>query len=84
MRNFVDEALLFLVPFALFALFLVATKRKVLSRDAWRGPAPWLMLSGLIVVAASFLYAGITAQRNLGDYEPPHMENGRVVPGRFK
>lgn len=84
MRNFVDEALLFLVPFVLFALFLVVTKRKVMSKDAWLGPAPWLMLVGLVMIAASLLYAGITAKRNLGDYVPPHLENGRVVPGQFK
>lgn len=84
MRNFVDEALLFLVPFVLFALFLLATKRKVLARDAWLGPAPWLMLVGLVMIATSLLYAGISAKRNLGDYVPPYMDNGRVVPGQFK
>ncbi len=83
-RNFVDEFLLFLTPFALFALFLFVTKRQVMDKEAWRGPLPWLMLGGLLLMAASLLYAGITAERHLGDYEPPHMENGRIVPGRFK
>lgn len=83
-RQFVDEALLFLLPFLLFAGFLLLTRRRVMSADSWRGSAPWLVLAGLLLAASSLIYAGITAERNLGIYEPPRLENGKVIPGRFR
>lgn len=83
-RQFVDEALLFLLPFLLFAGFLALTRRQVMAAESWRGPAPWLVLAGLMLAASSLIYAGITAERNLGYYEPPRLENGNVVPGRFR
>jgi hypothetical protein len=30
------------------------------------------------------MITGITAERETGSFEPPRVENGRVVPGRFR
>ncbi len=84
MVRFLDDLLLFFVPFALFATYLIIVRRKVLDLDNWRSPAPWLTLAGLIFVTGSLFYAGLAVPRSTGAYEPPHMENGVLVPGRFK
>jgi hypothetical protein len=80
-RRFFYEALLFLLPFALYAAYLRLAKQE--ESDATR-KHPWTFLfaSGLALVAASFLIWGITeGAGQQGVYVPPHVENGRVVPG---
>ena len=80
-RRFFYEALLFLLPFALYAAYLRLAKED--ESDAKR-KHPWTFLfaSGLVLVAASFLIWGITeGPGQQGVYVPPHVEDGRVVPG---
>jgi hypothetical protein len=44
-----------------------------------------LFASGLALVAASFIIWGVTeGSGQQGVYVPPHLENGRVVPGRVE
>ena len=83
-RAFVEEALLFLLPFALFALYLVLRRRNPMSRAAWGGQMPWLVVAGLACVVAVLLATALTADRQTGAFEPSHMENGRLVPGQFR
>ena len=83
-RAFLGEALLFLVPFAFFALFLVIQRRNPLIWSHWSGPSFYLLAAGLGLIVASLVYGGITADRREGPFVPTHMENGRVVPGRFQ
>lgn len=78
------EAALFLLPFALFALLLVFQRKNPFRWAAWSDRAVGLVCAGLAVVIVSFLYGGITAERRSGPFEPTHVENGRVVPGRFQ
>ena len=78
------DLLLFLLPFALYAIFLRLEKR---DAEAPQRAYPWaaLFVSGLALVAASFIYWGITeGSGQQGVYVPPHVENGRVVPGRIE
>ena len=82
-RAFLEEGLLFLAPFACFALVLLAMRRNLLHPQSWSGPGPWLGMAGLLLVLASFVYAGLFGERHTGSFEPTHVENGRVVPGRF-
>jgi hypothetical protein len=44
----------------------------------------WLTIAGLAMVVVSLVAAGLLADRQTGAFEPTHLENGRVVPGRFK
>ena len=80
-RRILFEALLFLLPFALYGIYWR------LSNQDESAPArahPWTVLfaSGLALVAASFIIWGVTeGSGQQGVYVPPHVENGRVVPG---
>jgi hypothetical protein len=83
-RMVFGEALLFFLPFALFALFLILRRRNPFRVAAWSESTAWLVIAGLVCVVLAFLYTGITAERQTGAFEPPHLENGRVVPGQFR
>ncbi|MGI6245122.1 MAG: DUF6111 family protein [Pseudochelatococcus sp.] len=85
MTRAVFEALvLFLSPFVLFGIYLWLRRRSPLTREAWDGHIPWLMLAGLLTAIAGFLIAGLTAERHTGAYVPSHIEDGRLVPGHFR
>lgn len=83
-RTVFGEVLLFFVPFAVFALFLILRRRNPLHMAAWSDSTMWLVIAGLVCVIISFLYTGLTAERPTGAFEPPHVEDGRVVPGQFR
>jgi Family of unknown function (DUF6111) len=83
-RTVFGEVLLFFVPFAVFALFLLLRRRNPLHITAWNDSTAWLAIAGLVGVILGFLYTGLTAERSTGAFEPPHLENGRVVPGQFR
>lgn len=81
MRMILERAVLFALPFALFAAYVLIAHR-------WRGlraPAtPWIWLSiiGLLLVIASFLYVGFTdGETTKGIYVAPHWEDGKIIPG---
>ena len=84
LRAIIEEALLFLVPFGLFALYLALRRRNPLLWAHWEAQAGWLVIAGLGFVIAALLYTGLTAERHEGGFVPPHLENGRVVPGQFR
>lgn len=84
LRNLIEEILLFLLPFAAFATWLVVTKRNPLDFDHWSGRKFALAGIGIALAIASLLYAAYTADRHTGAYEPARMEDGRLVPGRFR
>jgi hypothetical protein len=83
-RAIFGESLLFFVPFVLFALFLILNRRNPLRLSAWSQSGYWLVIAGLVCVLAAFVVTGLTSERHIGAFEPPHMENGRVVPGQFR
>ena len=83
-RRLFFEALLFLLPFALYGAYWRLAKR---DENAPAHAHPWTILfaSGLVLVAASFLIWGITeGAGEQGIYVAPHVENGRVVPGHVE
>ena len=76
------DLLLFLLPFALYAAYLRLRKH---DEDAPAKQPSWtiLFVSGLVLVAASFVFWGLVEDANQrGVYVPPHLEDGRLVPGR--
>jgi hypothetical protein len=83
-RAVFGEALLFFLPFALFALYLVLRRRNPFTLAAWSGQVSWLVIAGLACAILALVVTGITAERRAGPYEPTHLENGRVVPGQFR
>lgn len=83
-RRIAFEVLLFLLPFALYGFYWRLSKREEVQP---KPDHPWTVLfaSGLALVAASFLIWGITeGSGQQGVYVPPHVENGRVVPGHVE
>ena len=83
-RAILEEALLFLIPFAAFALFLLIRRRNPLVWTSWSNQAVWLVITGLMLGVVALLITGLSADRQRGAFEPPHMENGRLVPGQFR
>lgn len=81
------EILLFLVPFALYAVFLLATRAGVLQWKVW--PASrlvWLGVAALVLVIASFVWFAHFSGVPVGTtYVPAHLdEQGNFVPGAWK
>jgi hypothetical protein len=85
-RPVFTELLLFLTPFALYAVFLWATKNNVLHPEHWPiSRIISLAIVAFLLVLGSFLYFANYAGAPPGaDYEPAHMENGKFVPGRTR
>ncbi len=85
-RPIAIEIALFLTPFALYALFLWAMRAGVLHPDAWSMQRlAWLAITALVLMIATFAwvveFAG--APPNAA-YVPPHMEDGKLIPGMMK
>lgn len=84
LRRVLEEVGLFLVPFLLFALYLLLAGRNPLHRTHWEAQLFRLVLAGLAVVIASLVLSGLFSERHPQGYVPSHMENGRLVPGGFR
>ncbi|MCJ2062822.1 DUF6111 family protein [Methylobacterium sp. J-088] len=84
LRRVLEEFGLFLIPFALFLVYLVLAGRNPLRRVHWDAHLFRLVLAGLTIVIATLVYEGLFSDRHAGGYVPTHMENGRLVPGVFR
>jgi hypothetical protein len=82
-RQILIEVGLFLIPFAVYAAFLVATRADVLLPSAWTVPRlVTLGIVSLIFVAGSFLILAQFSGAPPGStYVPAHVEDGKFVPG---
>jgi uncharacterized protein DUF6111 len=85
-RPVLTEVGIFLIPFAVYALFLIATRSGVLAQSSW--PAHLiakLALGSLLLVVVSFLLlAHFSGAPPNSTYVPAHIENGKLVPGAEK
>jgi hypothetical protein len=74
---------IFLIPFAVYALFLVATRSGLLVQSSWPVHIVGrLALGALLLVAISFvLLAHFSGAAPNSTYIPAHIENGKFVPG---
>jgi hypothetical protein len=84
LRAIIEEVLLFVLPFCVFAGYLIVNRRNPLDIEHWSKHVFWLAIVGLGFSIALVAYTGWIAPRSQGVYEPPHMEKGVLVPGRFK
>ncbi|KRR01921.1 hypothetical protein CQ12_27130 [Bradyrhizobium jicamae] len=82
-RPILTEVGIFLIPFAVYALFLIATRSGVLASSSW--PAHLvakLALGSLLLVAISFvLLAEFSGAPPNSTYIPAHIEDGKLVQG---
>jgi hypothetical protein len=85
-RPVLTEVGIFLIPFAVYALFLVATRSGVLAQSSWPVHlVAKLALGSLLLVVVSFLLlAHFSGAPPNSTYVPAHIENGKLVPGAEK
>ena len=85
-RPALTEIGIFLIPFAVYTLFLIATRSGVLSQSSWPVHIiAKLALGSLLLVVVSFvLLAHFSGASPNSTYIPAHIENGRLVPGAEK
>ena len=82
-RPVLTEIGIFLIPFAVYALFLLASRSALLAPSSWpiRMVARLVLGSLLLVVISFILLAHFSGAPPNSTYVPAHMENGRFVPG---
>ncbi|TPQ39910.1 hypothetical protein C2U70_06165 [Bradyrhizobium guangdongense] len=82
-RPALTEIGIFLIPFAVYALFLVASRSGVFVQSSWTVTVvARLALMALVLVIASLIgLAHFTGAPPDSTYVPAHIENGRLVPG---
>ncbi len=83
-RVLIGEGVFFLVPFAIFFVYLAIRQRNPLTFAAWEKSIPWLVIAGAGCVVLALLVTGLSAPRSKGVYVPPRVENGQVIPGHFE
>jgi hypothetical protein len=82
-RPALTEVGVFLIPFAVYALFLIASRSGLLVQTSW----PLHMIAKLavgamlLVVASFILLAHFSVGSINSTYVPAHVENGKFVPG---
>jgi hypothetical protein len=74
---------IFLIPFAVYALFLLATRSGVTLQSSWPVHiiAKLAIGSLLLVIVSLVLLAHFSGASPNSVYIPAHVENGRLVPG---
>ena len=85
-RPVLTEIGIFLIPFAVYALFLIATRSGVFDQSSWPLPlVAKLVLGSLLLVIVSFIFlAEFSGAPPNSTYEPAHIEDGKLVPGQEK
>jgi len=85
-RPVLTEVVLFLVPFVLYAVFLLAMRRRLFDPEHW----PWsriasLAIAALLLMLGSFIYFANHSGAPVGSkYVPAHVEDGKFVPGAIR
>ena len=85
MSRIAFQALLFLLPFIAYAVWLKLTDRGWRAPEHWRGvPLAWLVGAAVALTLGSLAaLALLTGGSTRAIYEPARMENGVFVPGRL-
>lgn len=82
-RPVLTEIGIFLVPFAIYALFLIASRNGVLEPESWPGRviARLAVVSLLLTIVSLVLLADFSGAPPGATYVPAHIENGKLVRG---
>ena len=86
-RPIFTELVLFLAPFAVYALYLLATKAALMTMASWPPKVPAsLAIVALVLMIGSFVYLSHFSGAPPGStYEPAHVdERGNFVPGQVR
>jgi hypothetical protein len=82
-RAVLTEIGIFLIPFAVYAAFLIATRTGLLVQSSWpiHVIAKLSIVALLLVVVSLVLLANFSGAPPNSTYFPAHIENGKLVPG---
>lgn len=82
-RPALTEIGIFLIPFAVYAAFLLATRSGLLAQTSWplHIVAKLVIGSLLLVVVSLVLLAQFSGASPNSTYIPAHIENGKLIPG---
>jgi hypothetical protein len=82
-RPVLTEIGIFLIPFAVYAVFLIATRSGLLAQASWplHMVAKLVLGSLLLVIVSFFLLAEYSGAPPESTYVPAHMDHGKLVPG---
>ncbi len=85
MSRIAFQLLLFLLPFAAYAVWLHFTDRGWRAPERWKGvPLVWLIAAGTVLTLGSLVLLALTTGGSTrAIYVPAHMENGVFVPGKI-
>lgn len=85
LRALEEPLIFFMIPFGLYAGYLVAQFINPFDIGQWtRRVVVPLALAGVVLAVGSLVVYGIFADRHEGGYRPAHIEHGRVVPGEIQ
>ena len=85
-RPILTEIVLFLAPFAGYAIFLLATRAQLFGPDSW----PPKVLVALSIAAIVLVFGAFVVLTHFSGappgsvYRPAHVEDGKFVPGEIK
>jgi hypothetical protein len=83
-RPILTEIGIFLIPFAVYAIYLLASRSRVFHHTSWPLPVVgWLALGAMsLTILSLVLLANFSGAPPTSTYVPAHIENGRLIPGR--
>ncbi len=85
-RPVLTEVGIFLIPFALYAVFLIATRSGLLVQSSW----PLHLIGKLAIVALLMIIVSLVLLAHFSGaspdstYIPARIENGKFIPGTEK
>jgi hypothetical protein len=82
-RPALTEIGIFLIPFGVYALFLIATRSGLFVKSSW--PVHLIgrlaIVALLLVIGSLIMLAHFSGGSPNSTYVPAHIENGKLVPG---
>jgi hypothetical protein len=83
-RPILTEIGIFLIPFAVYALYLVANRSHLFDQSSWPTHVVGKLVLGalLLTILSLVLLADFSGAPPTSTYVPAHIENGRLVPGQ--
>jgi hypothetical protein len=85
-RPVLTEIGIFLIPFAVYAAFLLATRAGVMTASSWPTVIVVRLAIGafLLIILSFILLAHFSGAPPNSTYAPAHLDNGKLVPGTEK
>jgi len=83
-RPILTEIGIFLIPFAVYALYLIASRSRLLHQSSWPTHVigKLALAAALLIILSLVLLANFSGAPPKSTYVPAHIENGRLIPGR--